>query len=97
MAEMLLIPLLLSYTGVSLNSQGCEAGKCFEITMMKSFSIKVWFVPSDQYVSLNSSDLKEKKNKPKKPFEFCVIIQVCYLTFEFNALCHKPDCSVMYI
>lgn len=61
MAEMLLIPLLLNYTGVSLNSQGCEADKCFEITMMKSFTIKVWFVPSDQYVSLNSSDLKKKK------------------------------------
>lgn len=56
MAEMLLIPLLLNYTGVIFNSRGFEAGRCFEITMMKSFSVKVCFVPSDQYVSLNSSD-----------------------------------------
>lgn len=95
MAEMLLISLLLNYTGVILNSQCSEADKCFEITMMKSFSIKVRFVPSDQYVSLNSSDCKKKKTN--KTCEFCVRIQVCYLTFEFNALCHKPDCSVMYI
>lgn len=66
MAEMLLISLLLNYTGVILNSQCSEADKCFEITMMKSFSIKVRFVPSDQYVSLNSSDCKKKnKNKNK--------------------------------
>lgn len=37
MTEMLSILLLLNYTGVNLNSQGLEAGKCFEITMM-SFS-----------------------------------------------------------
>lgn len=56
MAEMLVISLLLNYTGVILNSQRFEAGKCFENTTMKSFSTKVWFAPSDQYVSPNSSN-----------------------------------------
>lgn len=40
-AEMLSILLLLNYTGVILNSRCSEAGKCFEVAGMKSFSVKV--------------------------------------------------------
>lgn len=36
-----------------------------------------------------------KKKKKKTPNLNSVRIQVCYLTFEFNALCQKPDCSML--
>lgn len=35
------------------------------------------------------------KKKKKTPNLNSVRIQVCYLTFEFNALCQKPDCSML--
>lgn len=42
-AEMLLILLLLNYTGVILKSQCSEADKYLEITRMESVSVQVRF------------------------------------------------------